>query len=76
MTSQEQIKDLHERVDALGKYLDIPGKRMAGHLGDAQRTTQNLVVARVDAERGLLLIRGAVPGAKGGAVIVRAAVKA
>jgi large subunit ribosomal protein L3 len=54
----------------------FPGKRMAGHLGDAQRTTQNLVVARVDAERGLLLIRGAVPGAKGGAVIVRAAVKA
>lgn len=54
----------------------FPGKRMAGHLGDAQRTTQNLVVARVDAERGLLLVRGAVPGSKGGEVIVRAAVKA
>lgn len=54
----------------------FPGKRMAGHLGDCQRTTQNLVVARVDAERGLLLIRGAVPGSKGGQVIVRAAVKA
>lgn len=54
----------------------FPGKRMAGHLGDAQRTTQNLVVARVDAERGLLLVRGAVPGAKGGEVVVRAAVKA
>ena len=54
----------------------FPGKRMAGHLGDCQRTTQNLVVARVDAERGLLLIRGAVPGHKGGEVIVRAAVKA
>ncbi len=39
----------------------FPGKRMAGHLGDEQRTTQNLVVARVDAERGLLLVRGAVP---------------
>lgn len=54
----------------------FPGKRMAGHLGDAQRTTQNLVVARVDAERGLLLVRGAVPGSKGGEVIVRPAVKA
>jgi large subunit ribosomal protein L3 len=54
----------------------FPGKRMAGHLGDAQRTTQNLVVARVDAERGLLLVRGAVPGAAGGNVVVRPAVKA
>jgi large subunit ribosomal protein L3 len=53
----------------------MPGKRMAGHLGDDQRTTQNLVVARVDADRQLLLIRGAVPGAKGGKVIVRPAVK-
>ncbi len=54
----------------------FPGKRMAGHLGDCQRTTQNLVVARVDVERSLLLIRGAVPGCKGGEVLVRAAVKA
>ncbi len=54
----------------------FPGKRMAGQLGNAQRTTQNLVVARVDAERGLLLVRGAVPGSKGGEVVVRAAVKA
>lgn len=54
----------------------FPGKRMAGHLGDVQRTTQNLVVARVDVERQLLLVRGAVPGAKGGMVIVRPAVKA
>ena len=54
----------------------MPGKRMAGHLGDKQRTTQNLVVARIDAERQLLLIRGAVPGAAGGNVIVRPAVKA
>ena len=54
----------------------MPGKRMAGHLGDEQRTTQNLVVARIDAERGLLLIRGAVPGAAGGNVIVRPAAKA
>jgi len=54
----------------------MPGKRMAGHLGDKRRTTQNLVVARIDKERGLLLVRGAVPGAKGGNVIVRPAVKA
>lgn len=54
----------------------FPGKRMAGHLGDKQRTTQNLTVARVDAERQLLLVRGAVPGAKGGKIIVRPAVKA
>jgi large subunit ribosomal protein L3 len=53
----------------------MPGKRMAGHLGDKQRTTQNLVVARVDKDRGLLMVRGAVPGAKGGNVIVRPAVK-
>ncbi len=53
----------------------MPGKRMAGHLGDKQRTIQNLVVARVDKERGLLMVRGAVPGAKGGNVIVRPAVK-
>ena len=54
----------------------MPGKRMAGHLGDKQRTTQNLVVARVDKDRGLLMVRGAVPGARGGNVIVRPAVKA
>lgn len=54
----------------------FPGKRMAGHLGDVQRTTQNLVVARIDPERQLLLVRGAVPGASGGRVIVRPAVKA
>ncbi len=52
------------------------GKRMAGHLGAARRTTQNLEVVRVDAERNLLLVKGAVPGARGGDVIVRPAVKA
>ena len=41
----------------------FPGKRMAGHLGDVQRTTQNLVVARIDVERHVLLVRGAAPGA-------------
>ena len=52
------------------------GKKMAGHMGNAQRTAQNLEVVRVDAERNLLLVKGAVPGAKGGDVIVRPAVKA
>ena len=51
------------------------GKKMAGHLGDERVTTQNLVVAKIDAERGLIMIRGAVPGSKGGWVIVRDAVK-
>ncbi len=52
------------------------GKRMAGHMGVQRRTIENLVVVRVDAERNLLLIRGAVPGAPGGQVIVRPSVKA
>ena len=52
------------------------GKKMSGHMGDVRRTTQNLQVVRVDAERNLLLVKGAVPGAKGGDVIVRPAVKA
>ncbi len=51
------------------------GKKMAGHMGDDRITTQNLVVVKTDADRGLLMIRGAVPGSKGGWVIVRDAVK-
>ena len=49
------------------------GKRMAGHLGATRRTQQNLEVVRVDAERNLLLVKGAVPGAAGGEVLVRPA---
>ena len=52
------------------------GKKMSGHMGNVRRTVQNLQVVRVDAERNLLLIRGAVPGHKGGKVIVRPAIKA
>ncbi len=52
------------------------GKRMSGHMGVQRRTIENLEVVRVDAERNLLLIRGAVPGAPGGQVIVRPSVKA
>ena len=53
----------------------FPGKRMAGHLGNVTRTTLNLEVVRVDAERQLLLLKGAVPGSSGRDVIVRPAVK-
>lgn len=51
------------------------GKRMSGHLGNVQRTVQNLDVVRVDAARNVLLVKGAVPGAEGGDVVVRPAVK-
>ncbi|MFM8246561.1 MAG: 50S ribosomal protein L3 [Burkholderiaceae bacterium] len=54
----------------------FPGKRMTGHMGDVTRTVQNLEVARVDAERQLILIKGAVPGARNGDVVVFPAVKA
>ena len=52
------------------------GKKMAGHMGDERVTTQNLEVVRVDAERNLILVKGAVPGAAGGTVLVRPSVKA
>ena len=54
----------------------FPGKKMSGHMGDETVTTQNLDVVRVDEARSLLLVRGAVPGAKNGHVVVRPAVKA
>lgn len=54
----------------------FPGKRMAGHDGVLQRTVQNLEIARVDTERQLLLVKGAVPGSKGGNVVVRHTVRA
>lgn len=49
------------------------GKRMSGHMGDVRRTVRNLEVMRVDAERHLILVKGAVPGAKGGDVMIRPA---
>jgi large subunit ribosomal protein L3 len=49
---------------------------MSGHMGNVRRTTQNIEVVRVDTERNLLLVKGSVPGAKGGDVIIRPAVKA
>lgn len=54
----------------------FPGKRMTGHLGDVARTVQNLEIARIDAERQLLLVKGAIPGAKNGQVVVTPAIKA
>ena len=51
------------------------GKKMAGHMGAARVTTQNLQVVKVDSERGLIMIKGAVPGSKGGWVTVKDAVK-
>ena len=54
----------------------FPGKRMTGHLGAAKTTVQNLEIVRVDAERGLLLVKGAVPGHQDADVVVRPAIKA
>lgn len=53
----------------------FPGKRMSGHLGNVQRTTQNLEILRIDVERGLLLIKGAIPGPRGGDVVVHPSIK-
>ena len=70
----------HNAPGSIGMNQDpgrvFPGKRMAGHLGDAKRTQQNLEVIRVDVERQLLLVKGAVPGSKGSDLVVRPAVKA
>ena len=53
----------------------IKGKKMAGHMGNVRTTNQNLEVVRVDAERNLILVKGSVPGAKGGDLIVKPSVK-
>ena len=70
----------HRSPGSIGMAQDpgrvFPGKRMAGQYGNVTRTVQGLEVIRVDAERQLLLVKGAVPGAKGGDVFVRPAVKA
>jgi len=70
----------HNKPGSIGMAQDpgrvFPGKRMTGHMGDVKRTVQNLEIARIDTERQLLLVIGAVPGAKGGDVVVRPAVKA
>jgi large subunit ribosomal protein L3 len=53
----------------------FPGKRMPGHMGDVRRTAQNLEIVRIDAERQLLMIKGALPGSKGGNVVVSPTVR-
>ncbi|GLR14086.1 50S ribosomal protein L3 [Chitinimonas viridis] len=70
----------HNAPGSIGMAQDpgrvFPGKRMAGQYGNVKSTVQNLEVVRVDAERGLLLVKGAVPGSKGNDVVVRPSVKA
>jgi large subunit ribosomal protein L3 len=70
----------HNAPGSIGMNQDpgrvFPGKRMSGHLGDVKRTQQNLEIIRIDSDRQLLLLKGAVPGAKGGDLIVRPAIKA
>jgi len=69
----------HNVPGSIGQAQDpgrvFPGKRMTGHLGAVNRTIQNLEVVRVDTERQVLLVKGAVPGSKGGDVVVLPAVK-
>jgi large subunit ribosomal protein L3 len=70
----------HNSAGSIGMAQDpgrvFPGKKMAGHLGAVTRTTQMLEIVRIDPERQLLMIKGAVPGSKGGNVVVRPSVKA
>ena len=70
----------HNSAGSIGMAQDpgrvFPGKRMAGHLGAVKRTTQKLQIVRIDAERQLLLIKGAVPGSEGGGLVVHPSVKA
>jgi large subunit ribosomal protein L3 len=70
----------HRKPGSIGQAQDpgrvFPGKRMPGQYGNVRRTVQKLEVVRVDIERGLLLIKGAVPGSKGNDVIVHPSVKA
>ncbi|MFA5899165.1 MAG: 50S ribosomal protein L3 [Hyphomicrobium sp.] len=68
----------HRSLGSTGQRQDpgkvFKGKKMAGHMGSERVTTQNLVVVKTDVDRGLLMVRGAVPGSKGGWVLVRDAV--
>jgi large subunit ribosomal protein L3 len=68
----------HRSLGSTGQRQDpgkvFKGKKMAGHMGDERVTTQNLVVVKTDVARGLVMVRGAVPGSKGGWVLVRDAV--
>ena len=69
----------HNLLGSIGMAQDpgrvFPGKKMSGHMGAVRCTVQNLEILRIDAERKLLLIKGAIPGAKGGNILVRPSVK-
>jgi large subunit ribosomal protein L3 len=69
----------HNKPGSTGQNQDpskvFPGKRMAGHLGDVRSTVQNLEIMRIDADRQLLMIRGSLPGSKGGNVVVSPTVR-
>jgi len=79
MPASHGVSITHRAHGSTGQRQDpgkvFKGKKMAGHMGDVRVTTQNLEVVAADAERGILMIKGAVPGAKGGFVLVRDAVK-
>lgn len=79
MAASHGVSISHRAHGSTGQCQDpgkvFKGKKMAGQLGNERVTTQNLVVVKTDPDRGLLMIRGAIPGAKGGWVIVRDAVK-
>lgn len=69
----------HNKPGSIGMAQDpgriFPGKRMSGHMGNVKRTIQNLEIIRIDNDRNLLLVKGAIPGSKGGNVIVRPSIK-
>ncbi|GJL76612.1 50S ribosomal protein L3 [Nitrosomonas sp.] len=69
----------HRKPGSIGMAQDpgriFPGKRMSGQMGSVKRTTQNLEIVKVDKERNLLLIKGAIPGSKGGKVLIRPSIK-
>lgn len=69
----------HNKPGSIGMAQDpgrvFPGKRMSGHMGNVKRTVQNIEILRIDNERNLLLVKGAVPGSKGRDVIVRPSIK-
>src|SRR6478609_672688 len=79
MRASHGVSVSHRSLGSTGQRQD-PGKvfknkKMAGHMGDKQRTQQNLEIVRTDAERGLLFVKGSVPGSKGGWLLVKDAVK-
>lgn len=71
--------NFHRAPGSIGQSADpsevVKGKRLPGHMGNVRKTTQNLEVVQVDAEKNLLVVRGSVPGANGGVVVVRQTVK-